>query len=112
MVFEDFFGWVESDAGEFASQAVDDIQMALTGASIDLNNRKIVWTDGERLSIDQSATKIKSISTVDIKILKDHIVLWLEMDFVPENLNQKEMVIFEKKINQWIKDYKSGVQKL
>lgn len=108
MAFDDFFDWLESDDGEVALQAVDDIQMALAGASVDINNRKIIWADGERLSIDQSAEKIKSISTVDIKSLKDHIVLWLEMDFVPEDLNHKEMEIFEKQIDQWIKDYKSG----
>jgi hypothetical protein len=110
MVIDDFFDWLESDAGEVVSQAVDDIQMALAGASVDPDNRKIIWADGEKLSIDQSAVKIKSISNVDISILKNHILLWLEMDFVPEDLNRKEMAIFEKQIDQWIKDYKSGVQ--
>ena len=73
---------MKSDAGEAASQAIEDIQLALDGADIDLNERKIIWADGERLSINQSAEKIKSCSAVDIKILKKHIILWLEMDFV------------------------------
>ena len=70
MVFNDFFDWLESDAGEAASQAIDDIQLALDEAGIDLNELKIIWADGERLSIDQSVEKIKSFSAVDIKILK------------------------------------------
>jgi hypothetical protein len=111
MVFNDFFDWLESDAGKAASQAIDDIQLALDGAGIDLNERKIIWADGERLSIDQSAEKIKSFSAVDIKILKKHIILWLEMDFVPDDLNQTEMHSFEKQIAQWIKDYKFGTEK-
>jgi len=110
MVFDDFFDWLESDAGEAASQAVDDIQMALAGATVDINNRKIIWANGERLSIDQSAKKINSNSKVDIKILKHHIVLWLEMDFVPDDLNEKEMETFEKQIAQWINDYEAGIE--
>ncbi|WP_419655739.1 uncharacterized protein Dvar_48350 [Desulfosarcina variabilis str. Montpellier] len=84
--------------------------MALDNANVDINNRKIIWSDGERLSIDQSLLKISSISKADIKILKYHIVLWLEMDFVPEDLNEKEMEIFEKQIAQWINDYKAGIE--
>lgn len=112
MAFDDFFDWLESDSGEVASQAVDDIQMALAGASVDINNQKIIWADGEILNIHQSIEKLKSISTVDIKILKKHILLWLEIDFVPEDLKEKDMEIFEKQITQWIKDYEYGVEKL
>ena len=110
MVFDDFFNWLDSDAGEAAWQAIDDIQLAFDGASVDLNERKIIWADGERLSIDQSATKIKHFSYVDIKILKHHIVLWLEMDFVPDNLNPTEITNFEEQITKWINDYRSGNQ--
>ena len=110
MVFEDSFDQLESDLFEVAWQASDDVSMSLAGASVDLDNRKIVWADGERLSIDQSAAKIKSISKVDLKILKYHVILWLEMDYVPNDLNQEEMEIFEKQIGQWIEDYHSGIQ--
>ncbi|MDM8515933.1 hypothetical protein QUF76_07020 [Desulfobacterales bacterium HSG16] len=110
MVFDDSFDWLESDADEVALRAGDDTQMALAGASIDLNDRKIIWADGERLSIDQSAVKIKSTSEVEIKILQYQVILWLEMDFVPEGLNQKEMAIFEEQISQWIKDYNYEIQ--
>ena len=107
MIYDDFLDRLEYEA---ASQAIDDIQMALDNANVDINNRKIIWSDGERLSIDQSLLKISSISKADIKILKYHIVLWLEMDFVPEDLNEKEMEIFEKQIAQWINDYKAGIE--
>ncbi len=110
MVFEDPFDQLESDLFEVAWQASDDVSMALDGASVDLDDRKIVWADGERLSIDQSTAKIKSISKVDLKILKYHVILWLEMDYVPNDLNQEEMEIFEKQIDQWIEDYHSGIQ--
>ena len=110
MFFDDFFDWLNSDAGEDATQAIDDIQMTLADASVDVDNRKIIWADGKRLSIDQSAARIQSISKVDIGILKEHIILWLEMDFVPDDLNQIEMSIFEEKIAQWIRDYKGHLQ--
>lgn len=106
MVFDDFFDWLDSDAGEVAGQAIADVQLAFDGASVDLNKRKIVWADGERLSIDQSAVRIMRFSDVDIKILKHHIVLWLEMDFVPNDLSPAEMADFEEQITKWMNDYK------
>ena len=81
MVFDDFFNWLDSDAGEASSQAIDDIQLAFDGASVDLNERKIIWGDGESLSIDQSAVKIKRLSDVDINILKHHIVIMVGNGF-------------------------------
>jgi hypothetical protein len=110
MIYDDFLDRLEYEAYEAESQAIDDIQMALDNANVEINNRKIIWADGERLSIDQSLLKISSISKADIKILKYHIVLWLEMDFVPEDLNEKEMEIFEKQIAQWINDYEAGIE--
>ena len=110
MVFDDFFDWLNSDAGEDATQAINDIQMALADASVDVDNRKIIWADGKRRDIDQSAARIQSISNVDIGILKEHIILWLEMDYVPEDLNQIEMSIFEEKIAKWLRDYKGHLQ--
>jgi len=110
MVFDEFFNWLDSDTGEAAWQAIDDIRLAFDGATVDLNERKIIWADGERLSIGESATKIKYFSYVDIKILNNHIVLWLEMDFVPNDLNPKGMANFEAQITKWINDYKYGNQ--
>lgn len=110
MVFEDPFEQLESELFEIALQASDDVSMALDGASVDLDNRKIVWADGERLSIDQSAEKINSNSKIDLNILQYHVILWLEMDYVPNDFNQEEMEIFEKQIHQWVEDYHFGIQ--
>jgi hypothetical protein len=32
------------------------------------------------------------------------------MDYVPEDLNQIEMSIFEEKIDHWLRDYKGHLQ--
>jgi hypothetical protein len=48
---------------------------------------------------------------VPLFVLAQHINLWLEMDFVPNDLNQTEMHSFENQIAQWIKDYKFGTEK-
>ncbi|MDM8536932.1 hypothetical protein QUF70_09285 [Desulfobacterales bacterium HSG17] len=108
---DDFIDWLDSDDyGAIVWQAIDDIKLAFDGADVDLNERKIIWADGERLSIDQSAEKIKKFSDVDIEILKENIVLWLEMDFVLTDLNPTEMENFEEEIYKWINDYKSEHQ--
>jgi hypothetical protein len=109
MIFDDFFDWLESPDGEESLQVINDVQSALDGATVDLKERKIIWKDGQRLTIDESASKIKKDNDAGIDSIKNRIISWLEMDYVPEGLTEKESKTFEKRIDDWIRDYyKSG----
>ena len=63
------------------------------------------WPDGEHLTINQSVDKIQKLTGFDVERIKGTIIAWLEMEFIPEGLTQKQMEIYEKKIEAWIKDY-------
>jgi len=101
-----FFEWMGSDEGEASMQAIDDVSEALNNADIDINERKIIWADGTRLTINHSARRIQKEGDLDLEIIKLHIACWLEMEFVPKNMNEEQMKIFESQIAQWINDLK------
>jgi hypothetical protein len=53
-----FLEWMDASEGQQSIEALDLVFDALEHASVDVRHRKIVWTDGKRLSIEQSAERI------------------------------------------------------
>jgi hypothetical protein len=100
-----YFNYPDDKYHEAVCQSFDDVVEALEAADVDTNDRRIIWKDGERLTVDETANRIKKKSNVDIEHIKRGILTWLEMEFVPANMNEKQMEIFEEKISNWIKDH-------
>ncbi len=82
-----------------------DVLDALERASVDARERRIVWHDGTRLSIEEAARKIHSESGVPGDIVQSHVVGWLEMHYEPEGLDEDQMEEFEQLIELWIAPY-------
>jgi len=55
---EDFLEWMVSPDGQTAGEVSGLVFATLENASVDAKRRKIIWADGERLSIEQSAERI------------------------------------------------------
>ncbi|CAK8711209.1 hypothetical protein GKODMF_02770 [Candidatus Electrothrix gigas] len=98
----------EAIAAEISANAMDAVTEALQGADIDLQAEKIIWHDGSRLTIEQSAQRISMQSGKDLIAITSHIIGWLTMDFVPKGLTQKEMDSFEDKVDEWVNNYDIG----
>jgi hypothetical protein len=81
------------------------VQDALKRASVDARERRIVWHDGTRLSIEEAARKIRSESGVTDDIVQLHVVSWLQMDYEPEGLDEEQMEEFEQLIELWTAPY-------
>ncbi len=92
------------DLSEFQRDLFDVLD-ALERASADARERKIVWHDGTRLSIEEAARKIHSESGVPTDIVQSHVVGWLEMDYEPQGLDENQMEEFEQLIELWIAPY-------
>jgi len=91
---------------------LDIVDEALKEAYITTDERLIIWPNGERLTVDQSAEKIKGENDLDNEVVKDCIMAWVEMDAQPENKNKKQEEIFVEEIQNWVNDYyseKNGV---
>src|SRR4249920_2274061 len=50
--------WMDAPEGQRSIEALDLVFDALEHAGVDARQRKIVWADGKRLSIEQSAERI------------------------------------------------------
>jgi hypothetical protein len=99
-----------SDQDEFpdlleSEQALLDVLDALAEASVDARARKIVWPDGVRLSIEDTARRVHSESGAPLDRVQSHVVGWLEMSYEPEGLDEEQMEEFERLIELWITPY-------
>jgi hypothetical protein len=86
-------------------QALFDVLDALKLASVNARQRRIIWPDGARLSIEDTARKIHSESGAPLDMVQSHVVGWLEMSYEPEGLDEDQMEQFEREIELWITPY-------
>ena len=106
---EDFLEWMGSPEGAESMDALDYVFNTLDGARVDPVKRKINWPDGERLSIDQSVDRMSKDSGLDRQSILSHLIGWLQMDYIPEGLNEKQMELFENQIESWVEEYENDL---
>lgn len=105
---EGFAQWLESEEGLQSQEAVDYVYNALDGASVDISEKKIIWSDGHRLTIEQSAERIHRETNLCQDAIISHIIGWLQMEYVPEGLDDDQMEMFESQINAWVEDFEGS----
>ena len=108
---EGFSKWLGSEEGQDSMEAVDYVFEALQGADLDIAGRKIIWVDGQKLTIEQSVKKIYKQTGMNIEDIRSHIIGWLELDYEPKGLDDEQMELFESQINAWIDDYGNSLIK-
>ena len=110
MVQDDFFRWLDSPQGQLSEAALFEVMDSLESCSVDPNAQVIVWDDGKRLSITQTARRIHKQSKLPLQKIKSHVVSWLEMHYEPEGLSEQQMNEFENMIDVWIQEYQNSQQ--
>ena len=106
---EDFLEWMGSPEGAESMDALDYVFNALDGARVDPVKRRINWSDGERLSIDQSVDRMSKDSGLDQQSILSHLIGWLQMEYIPEGLDEKQMELFENQIESWVEEYENDL---
>ena len=81
------------------------VEDALAEASVDPRQRRILWPDGARLSIEDTARRIHSQSGAPLDMVEHHVVGWLEMTYESKDLDEEQMEEFERLIEEWIAPY-------
>jgi len=89
--------------------ALDCVFNALDGAKVDPFKRRIIWPDGERLSIDQSVERIRKDSGFDNQAILSHLIGWLQMEYTPEGFDEAQMERFENQIESWVEEYENDL---
>lgn len=88
-----------------SEQALFEVLDALEQASVDPHERRIVWPDGARLSIEETARRVHLQSGAPLDQVQSHVVGWLETTYEPRGLDEKQMEEFERLIERWIAPY-------
>lgn len=107
--WEDFSEWLGSPKGTESMDALDCVFNALDGAIVDPFERRIIWPNGESLSIDQSVDRIGKDSGLDRQLILSHLIGWLQMEYMPEGLDDKQMERFENQIESWVEEYENDL---
>ena len=104
-VIDGFLEWMDAPEGQQSIEALDLVFAALQHAGVDARQRKIVWPDGKRLSIEQSAERIHaSHPGVACDLIETHVVGWLE-SCVPESYSERQLDELDRLIEPWLDDY-------
>jgi len=88
-----------------SEQVLLEVLDALEHASVDPLERKIVWPDASRLSVEETVRRIHAQSGMPLDGIESHVIGWLEMIYEPQGLNERQMEEFELLIEQWITPY-------
>jgi hypothetical protein len=97
--------WMAAPEGQQSIEASDLVFAALADAGVDARQRKIVWSDGKRLSIEQSTKRIHAEHPdVARDLIETHVVGWLE-SCAPESCSEREIEELDRLIEPWLDAY-------
>jgi hypothetical protein len=104
-VIDGFLEWMDAPEGQQSIEALDLVFDALERAGVDARQRKIVWADGKRLSIEQSAERIHAGHPgVACDVIETHVLGWLE-SCTPEAYSERQLEELDRLIEPWLDDY-------
>lgn len=103
---DDFFEWLASQDGQFSERALFEVMNSLANCFVEPSEKVIVWDDGQRLSIPETARRIHLQSDFPLSKIESHVVGWLEMHYEPRGLNEQQMEQFETMIDAWVHDHR------
>jgi len=104
-VIDGFLEWMEAPEGQQSIEVLDLVFHALAHAGVDAVQRKIVWADRTRLSIEQSVARIHAGHPgVARDLIETHVLGWLE-SCVPESCAERQLEELDRLIEPWLEDY-------
>jgi hypothetical protein len=100
-----FLEWMGAPEGQQSIEALDLVFGALEHAGVDARQRKIVWADGKRLSIEHSTDRIHAGHPgVPRHLIETHVQGWLE-NCAPESYSERQLAELDRLIGPWLDDY-------
>jgi hypothetical protein len=101
---DDLLEWMESPEGQQHEEMSDVLWPLLKNVQLDAKQRKFVWPDGERLSIDRSIQRIrKQYPDYARGDVKDFLISWIE-NYVPDNYTQEQLDELDRLAEEWVDD--------
>ena len=103
---EGLFEFMASPEGELADEVREVTWQLLEKVDVDATDRRLIWADGRRLTIDESVRRLQEhCPDYPVDLIEDCLIVWIEGEFIPENDSQEQMDEFDRLTGEWIEDY-------
>ena len=100
----DFLEWMLSPEGQAAGEVSGLVFDTLENASVDAKRRKIIWADGNRLSIEQSAERIHAEHPDRPReLIEISLCSWFE-HHAPRSSPERQINELDRLFGPWIRD--------
>ena len=99
---------MSSPRGQLSDEVREVTWQILEEVDVDAADRKLIWDDGKRLSIDESVQRIhQEYPEYPVDLIEARVVSWLEMEFTPEVWTQDQMDELDRLTEEWVDDHNS-----
>ena len=99
---------MSSPRGQLSDEVREVTWQILEEVDVDAADRKLIWDDGKRLSIDESVQRIhQEYPEYPVDLIEARVVSWLEMEFTPEVWTQDQMDELDRLTEAWVDDHNS-----
>lgn len=97
---------MDSPEGQLADEVREVTWQRLENVDVDAADRKLIWEDGKRLSIDESVQRIHDeYPEFPRELIEGRLISWLDMEFVPETYSQEQLDELDRLTEAWINDH-------
>lgn len=99
---------MSSPRGQLSDEVREVTWQILEQVDVDAVDRKLIWDDGKRLSIDESVQRIlREYPEYPVDLIEARLIAWLEMEFAPEAWSQGQLDELDRLTEEWVNDHNS-----
>ena len=103
---EGLFEYMDSPRGQLADEVRQVTWQILETVDVDAAERKLIWEDGRRLSIDESVQRIHAeCPEYPVDLIEGRLISWLEMEFTPKDYSQEQMDAMDRLTEAWVDEH-------
>ena len=100
---EDSIGWTDSPEDELSDEVMDTVWTVLEKASINARKRKIIWADGQKLSINLSVKRIHADhQSFPLELIEIQLIAWLAQVMVSPYHSEQQLDELNRLTEKWI----------
>ena len=100
------FEWMDSPRGQLSDEVREVAWQRLEKVDVDATNRKLIWEDGRRLSIDEAVQRIHGdYPDFPVELIETHLIAWLEMEFAPKTYSREQLDELDRLTENWVNDH-------
>ena len=99
-------GWSNSPGDRLYEEVSDAVWMVLERNEVNARKRRIIWSDGQKLTIKQTINRIQPLYPhYPIDLIETSLIEWLETGYAPDTHSDEQIEELGKLINKWIQAY-------